>query len=294
MTASRSNMATVVEAEAVDARREAAVPPRAPSKPPLSRDSWLPWITTPALAVSLLALWQGYVHATGVSPFILPAPAQVWGAWRELLVSPRAWAHTGWTVYATLAGFAWALVVGVGLGVLVGRLRWLETTLNPFIVATQVVPKVALVPLFVVWFGFGITSKVIIAAVLAFFPILTNTVLGVKSIDAGHRDVMTSLNATRWQVFRRLELPSALPYILTGMEVGIVLAIIGAIVGEYLGGNAGLGALLIAKMNAYETDALFGVIVHMTILGFVFYFAIVALRRVLIPWHQSETRETNP
>lgn len=290
MTAPRSSPTAAVATESLDTRgldAGPAVPPRALAKPPLSRDAWLPWLTTPALALALLALWQAYVSGAGVSPFILPAPAQVWSAWQDLLGSPRAWAHTGWTVYATLAGFAWALVVGVGLGVLIGRLRWLETTLNPFIVATQVVPKVALVPLFVVWFGFGVTSKVIIAAVLAFFPILTNTVLGVKSIDGGHRDVMTSLNATRWQVFRRLELPSALPYILTGMEVGIVLAIIGAIVGEYLGGNSGLGALLIAKMNAYETDALFAVTLHMTILGFLFYFAIGGLRRLLIPWHQS-------
>lgn len=254
---------------------------------PAGRRAWLPWVTTPTLLLLLVAIWHLYVASSGVSAFILPAPAAVGAAWMELLQSPRAWAHTGWTVYATLAGFAWAVVAGVGLGVLIGRLRWLEVTLNPFIVATQVVPKVALVPLFVVWFGFGITSKVIIAAVLAFFPVLTNTVLGVKSIDAGHRDVMISLNATRWQVFRRLELPSALPYILTGMEVGVVLAIIGAIVGEYLGGNNGLGALLIAKMNGYETDALFAVVLHMTLLGFVFYFAIGALRRLLIPWHQS-------
>lgn len=260
-----------------------------PSRAGLGRFSAaiLPWITTPLLVAALVAVWQAYVTLAGVSAFILPAPGAVWTAWMEMLRSPRAWGHTGWTVYATLLGFAWALLLGVPLGVAIGRLRWLESALNPFIVATQVIPKVALVPLFVVWFGFGVTSKVIIAAVLAFFPILTNTVLGVKSIEAGHRDVMTSLNATRWQVFRRLELPSALPYILTGMEVGIVLAIIGAIVGEYLGGNNGLGAMLIAKMNAFETDALFGVIVQMTVLGFVFYFAIGALRRALIPWHQS-------
>jgi NitT/TauT family transport system permease protein len=112
----------------------------------------------------------------------------------------------------------------------------------------------------------------------------------VKSVDAGHRDVMTSLNASRLAVFRRLELPSSLPYILTGMEVGIVLAIIGAIVGEYLGGNSGLGYLLIARMNAFETDGLFAVMIHMTILGFTFYFAIGLLRRLLIPWHQSSGR----
>jgi len=251
------------------------------------REALLPWITTPALLLVIVLGWHFYVKIGGVSPFILPAPGAVFSAWVDMLWSPRAWAHTGWTVYATLYGFLWALVVGVGLGVLIGRVRWLEATLNPFIVATQVIPKVALVPLFVVWFGFGVTSKVIVAAVLAFFPILTNTVLGVKSIDRGHRDVMISLNASRWQVFRRLELPSALPYILTGMEVGIVLAIIGAIVGEYLGGNNGLGAMLIAKMNGFETDGLFAVIIQMTILGFVFYFGIGALRRILIPWHES-------
>ena len=251
------------------------------------RERWLPWVTTPALLVLLLVVWQVYVRQSGVSAFILPAPGAVWSAWTDMLVSQRAWSNTGLTVYATLAGFFYALVIGVALGIAIGRTRWLEQTLNPFIVATQVIPKVALLPLFVVWFGFGITSKVIVAAVLAFFPILTNTVLGVKSIDTGHRDVMTSLCATRWQVFRRLELPSALPYILTGMEVGIVLAIIGAIVGEYLGGNAGLGFMLVSRMNAFETDALFAVILQMTLLGFVFYFGIGALRRLLIPWHAS-------
>jgi ABC-type nitrate/sulfonate/bicarbonate transport system permease component len=137
------------------------------------------------------------------------------------------------------------------------------------------------------WIDDGTARRVIGACVLAFFPILTNTALGVKSIEEGHRDVMVSLNATRWQVFRRLELPSALPYIITGLEVGIVLAIIGAIVGEYLGGSSGLGHLLIARLNAFETDQMFAVLIHMSLLGFTFYFLIGALRRRLIPWHAS-------
>jgi NitT/TauT family transport system permease protein len=253
----------------------------------------LPWISTPLLAAALIFAWHFYVTRSHISAFIMPAPGAVWFAWLDLLQSPRAWGHAATTVYETVAGFAWGLVIGVGLGVLIGRIRWLEMTLNPFIVAIQVCPKVAFVPLFVVWFGFGITSKVIVSAVLAFFPILTNTVLGVKSIESGHRDVMTSLNASRLAVLWRLELPSALPYILSGMEVGIVLAIIGAIVGEYLGGNSGLGFLLISKMNAFETDGLFAVMIHMTILGFVFYFAVGLLRRLLIPWHQSAGLDLN-
>jgi len=262
-------------------------PPAALARRRLTSVRLLPWITTPVLAALLIAVWDVYVRQAGVSPLILPRPGAVWHAWMEMLGDRRAWHHTWMTVYATLTGFAYATVLGVGLGVLIARARWLELTLNPFIVATQVIPKVALVPLFVLWFGFGLTSKVIVAAVLAFFPILTNTALGVKSIDEGHRDVMTSLNASRWQVFSRLELPSALPYILTGLEVGIVLAIIGAIVGEYLGGSSGLGHLLIARLNGFETDGMFAVLMHMSILGFTFYFSIGALRRLLIPWHAS-------
>jgi NitT/TauT family transport system permease protein len=253
----------------------------------VTMDGALPWITTPILLGILILIWDSYVRYAGISPLILPRPGTVWTAWMEMLRDPRAWHHTWMTVYATLSGFAYACVIGITLGVLIARLRWLELTLNPFIVATQVIPKVALVPLFVLWFGFGVTSKVIVAAVLAFFPILTNTAMGVKSIDEGHRDVMVSLNATRWQVFRRLEFPSALPFIITGLEIGIVLAIIGAVVGEYLGGNAGLGHLLIARLNAFETDQMFAVLIHMSILGFIFYFAIGALRKMLVPWHAS-------
>ena len=247
----------------------------------------LPWITTPVLLIAFVLVWHLYVASSGISKLILPSPADTWAAWKTVIVDRKTWNHTWITIVETVAGFLFAALIGVGLGVLLGRLRWLETTMNPFIIATQVVPKVALVPLFIVWFGFGMTSKIIIAAVLAFFPILTNTLLGVKSVDAGHRDVMTSLNASRWMIFRRLELPSALPYILTGMEVGIVLAIIGAVVGEFLGGDGGLGAMLVGRMNAYETAMLFAVIVHLTMVGFLFYALIGAVRRFLIPWHES-------
>ena len=245
------------------------------------------WVASPLLAVALLAGWQWYVVAAGVSPFILPSPWAVWLGLLDLVQTPSTWRHVWITIEETVGGFAAATVTGILLGVLVGKLRWLERTLNPFIIASQVVPKVALVPLFIVWFGFGSTSKVLVSAVIAFFPIFTNTVLGVKSIEPGHRDVMTSLNAGRFNQFRRLELPSAAPYILTGMEVGIVLAIIGCVVAQFLGGNAGLGYLLVAQMNAYQTDMLFAVIVLLTVLGFVFYAAIGAARRLLIPWHAS-------
>lgn len=253
-----------------------------------SWSGWVPtWVYTLLLLIVLLAIWEGYVRLFKVSPFLLPPPSTVLVAWVESLGSSILWMHTWITVVETIVGFVFAVIIGVGLGAILGKLPRLEQTVNPFIVATQVVPKVALVPLFVVWFGFGLAPKIIIAAVLAFFPILMNTILGVKSVDRGHREVLLSINASRWQVITQLEFPSALPYILTGMEMGIVLSIIGAVVGEYLGGNQGLGNVAVKEMNSYNTTALFAVIIHLSLVGFAFYAMLVACRRFAIPWHES-------
>ncbi len=245
------------------------------------------WITTPALIILFIAAWHFYVVWFDVSKFILPTPGSVVDGLVELFDTPSTYKHTWITVYETMAGFAIASVIGIGLGAILGKVRWLEQALNPFIIATQVVPKVALIPLFILWFGFGPESKIVISAIIAFFPILTNTLLGVKSVDFGHKDIMISLNASKWQTFILLEFPSALPAILTGLEVGIVLAIIGAVVGEYLGGSEGLGYLAIATLSAYKVNMLFAVIILLTAVGFILYAAVAGIRRFAIPWHES-------
>jgi len=245
------------------------------------------WLTTPLIIVAFLICWELYIKIFEISPFILPRPIQVWHALVELLSDVSTLHHAWVTLYETLAGFAIALVLGVGFGALLGKMPRLEEALMPFVVALQVVPKVALVPLFILWFGFGAGSKVVIAAVLAFFPIFTNTLLGVKSVDRGHRDVMESLNAGRMRTFLLLEFPSALPFVLAGMEVGIILAVIGAVVGEYLGGSVGLGSLAVATLNALQVNALFAVILMLTVMGFALWVLIVLLRRLIIPWHES-------
>lgn len=245
------------------------------------------WVGSLLILVGLLAAWEGYVYFFNVSRLILPPPSAVLAQWMSYLQNPLIWYHTGITAWETLLGFFFAIILGVGLGVVLGKMPRLERMLNPFVIATQVIPKVALVPLFVVWFGFGMTSKVVIATILAFFPILLNTVLGIKSVDNGHKEVMESLNATRWQRLTQLDFPSSLPYILTGMEVGVVLAIIGAVVGEYLGGANGLGNVAVREMNSYNTTALFAVIIHLSVLGFAFYAVVVGMRKYLIPWHGS-------
>ncbi len=248
---------------------------------------WSTWVTTPLIIIAFLLCWELYISAFKVSPFILPRPGQVWQALVELLGDKTTLTHTWITLYETLIGFLLALAFGLVFGAVLGKMPRLEEALMPFVVALQVVPKVALVPLFILWFGFGAGSKIVIAAVLAFFPIFTNTLLGVKSVDRGHRDVMASLNAGRLRTFYLLEFPSALPYVLAGMEVGIILAVIGAVVGEYLGGSFGLGYLAVASLNALQVNALFAVILMLTVMGFCLWLLIVLLRRLVIPWHES-------
>ncbi|MGE3645802.1 MAG: ABC transporter permease [Beijerinckiaceae bacterium] len=248
------------------------------------------WLLPAAMVVLFFVGWTWYVRAYNISRFILPEPLSVVRAFVKLLQEPGIWGHVWLTVYETLSGFFLAIVVGVFLGVIMGKVRLLEIALKPFVIATQVVPKIALVPLFILWFGFGPESKIVIAAVLSFFPIFSNTMLGIKSIDRGYREVMTTFRSNSWQRFRFLELPSALPYILTGMEIGIVLAIIGAIVGEFIGANKGLGYLAVATLQELQVDTLFGVILLLALIGLTMYFTVVMLRRLLVPWHESAMR----
>ena len=252
----------------------------------------IPWISTLLSIVLLVVIWKLVIAIFDVSPFVLPQPEDVLGGVKELLNSNGFWTDVRVTLTETLVGFAIALVLGIVLGTILGRVVWLEQAMRPVIVASQVVPKVALIPLFIIWFGFGITSKIIIVAMLAFFPILLNVILGVRSVDTGHRDVMRSLNASRWQTFRRLEYPSTLPYILAGMEVGIVFAVVGAVVGEYLGGDQGLGFRIVTSLNNLKAEELFALIFVLTLFGFLLYLAVVALKRFLIPWHDSTMDST--
>jgi NitT/TauT family transport system permease protein len=250
----------------------------------------LPWISTPVLLVLLVAFWKFATVTFDISPFVLPPPEAVVTALAELVTRTEVWTvHARVTLSEAVAGFLIALISGVAVGAVLGRVVWLERAVRPMIVALQVVPKVALVPLFVIWFGFGMTSKIIIAAILAFFPIMLNVLLGVRSVDPGHRDVMHSLNAGRWATFWSLEFHSTLPYVFAGMEVGIVFAVIGAIVGEYLGGSEGLGYMVVVSLNALNAPELFAVIILLAGLGYLLFFAVNGAKRLMIPWHDSVT-----
>lgn len=245
-------------------------------------------IALPTLCLAaVFGFWTLYVRNAEISPFVLPPPSKIATAFYNLVFDPAAWRHARITVTETLGGFLSATVVGILAGTAMAKFPPLEWTFKPFIIILQLVPKIALAPLFVLWFGFGLESKIVISAVLSFFPIFANTLLAIKSVDAGDREVFASLRASPLQTFLMLEWPSALPVILTGMEIAIVLATIGAIVGEFIGGNAGLGHLALAKLQELQVDGLFAVILMLTLIGLAMYGAVTLLRRLLVPWHQA-------
>ncbi|WP_448808249.1 ABC transporter permease [Agromyces bauzanensis] len=246
-----------------------------------------PWIVTPSLVVLIVVAWHVIVTTFNVNTFIFPPPAMVWDSLVTLLGEPGTWEAVGVTITEVLIGFSIAVVAGLVVGVVLGKVHWLELSLRPLIVISQVAPKVAFVPLFVIWFGFGLTSKVVLSALLAFFPVMLNVLLGVRSVEQGHREVMQSFNASRGQTFFQLEMRSLQPYLFAGMEVGIVLATIGAIVGEYLGGNDGLGNLVVSAMNSLDAARTFALIILLSVIGLILYLIVNEAKRFFIPWHES-------
>ncbi|CAO3440839.1 ABC transporter permease [Azospirillum endophyticum] len=244
---------------------------------------WSPWLVTPCLLAAGLLAWHLLVTALAVSPFILPAPRPVLEEWVALLRSARAWSHTGMTFAGAVTGFLLAGVLGVAAGILLSLSPRLERLARPFIVVFQVFPKVALIPLFVVWMGFGLGPKILTSAILPFYPIMMNTLLGIRSVPPGLRDVMESFDAGRLQLLRRLELPYALPFIATGLEVGIVLALVGTVVAEFVSGSSGLGYLLVSRINSFETAQMFAIVLQLCLVGLVLYAGVAGLRRLLVP-----------
>lgn len=254
----------------------------------LAGNRWLSFVTTPLIILIALWYWDYYVSSTGISRFVLPAPNAVGSAFVEQIADPFVWErHIIPTLYQVLWGLFYAIVFGVSLGFAIGKSALVDRILRPFIVATQVIPKVALVPLFILWFGFGPTSKIVIAALLAFFPLMINTAFGVRSVPQSMHDLMHTLRASRWQRFWKADLPHTLAYTLAGLELAVVQATIGAIVGQYLGGDRGLGRYAVDLQNALQVDKLFGAIMMMTIFGFMLYTIVMGTRRFVIPWHDS-------
>lgn len=253
---------------------------------PRSANFWR--MALPAIAVVIFLVgWSVYVRTAEVSAFVLPTPEAIAVALGKLILDPTLWYHARITVTEAVSGFVIAVTLGTTLGFLMARFPPVEWAAKPFIVLLQLVPKIALAPLFILWFGFGLESKIVIAAALAFFPVFSNALIAFKSVDPGDSDVLTMLQANAAQRFVMLELPNALPVVLTGMEVSVVMSMIGAIVGEFIGGSEGLGYLAVKYLQELSVPNLFAVVVVLTLVGLCLYLLIGRLRAWLAPWHAS-------
>ncbi|MGY9056295.1 MAG: ABC transporter permease [Alphaproteobacteria bacterium] len=242
-------------------------------------------LLSPALLLALGLFWEAGVHLTGVSALVIPAPSSILVVLWSGLVDGFLWQHIWVTGLETILGFALGSSVGFVFGLVLGETDFLRRLLWPYILASQVVPKLALGPIFIIWFGFGITSTVVITALICFFPLLENTMTGLQSATPEKRDLFRMLGATRLQTLLRLKIPSGLPTILSGMRVAIVLALVGAVVGEFISGGSGLGASIIAAQGMMDSTLMFALFIVITAMGMLFYqLTVMFERRLLRGW----------
>lgn len=231
--------------------------------------------------LAALALWELASRVFGVPTYLLPSPTTIIES--VLANVSRLAFHTQVTLREVALGFVIGAAISVPLGVVLVYSRLLERIISPLLVAFQATPKVAFAPILVVWFGFGTTSKVILALITAAFPIVINTSIGMRQTPVEMLHLMRSLGASRWQVFAKARLPVAAPYIFGGFRIGITLAVVGAVVGEFIASNSGLGFLLLSANNNFDTPLLFAVVAVLAIMSSVLFFAIEALEALLLP-----------
>jgi len=241
-----------------------------------------------ALLVVSLAIWEAAVRLLRIPTFILPPPSQVGAALYQGAVSGIYLENLWITLAETLLGFALGSLVAFVIGAALAASRLVEYYLYPYIVMFQSMPKVALAPLVVVWFGLGLTSKVVSAALISFFPLLVNTIVGLRSADEDRVDLMRSLAATEVQIFRMLRLPSALPFIMAGLEVAMVFSLVGAIVAEFVGAEAGLGMLIQSRNFSMDVAGEFALLFILAAMGLALNWIVVSIRQRVLFWDASQ------
>jgi NitT/TauT family transport system permease protein len=232
----------------------------------------------------VMVLWEVLVRIAGIPVFVLPGPSQVLGeaASRYQLYLYHSWV----TLYETLAGFFLAAVVGVAMAIGIVYSRFLRDATYPLIVVLQIVPKVAIAPLLLIWVGYGVTSKVLLALLVAFFPIVVNMVTGLWAVEAELLELCRILHSGRWREFYKVRLPNALPYLFSGLKVASTLAVIGAVIGEFVGGNEGLGYLIIIANTELRAQMAFASLAGLSILGLALFGALALAERLLMPWEK--------
>ena len=253
-------------------------------------------ILSPLLLIVVLGGWELTVRLLHVPSFILPPFSAVAAAlWNGLDAGPFArdgyWLHTGVTLSEILLGFVIGSAVGLILGVVIAQSRLLDATVRPYVVAFQSLPKVAVAPVIVLWFGYNMGSKVIIVCLLTFFPLLVTSLAGFKSVDEDRIALMRSLSASQWQIFWKVRFPSALPYIFAGLDIAIVFAVVGAIVGEFVGAQLGLGVMILQMNASMDVAGSFSVFIVLAVLGLALSFILRRIERRVLFWAPAAGRE---
>jgi NitT/TauT family transport system permease protein len=236
-------------------------------------------------AVVLFVAWEAVVRMGGISPLLLPAPSEVL---TTVVQEFPVLSHMSlFTAGEFLLGFALSVLVGLPLGALIVYARPVELALYPLLVAFQTVPKAAIAPIFVVWLGAGMSSKVLIAFAIAFFPIVIDTTIGLRSAAPETIHLVRSMGANAFQIFWHVRFPNALPAIFGGLKVASTLAVVGAIVGEFVSADKGLGYLVLVANGELNTRLVFACVLMLSVLGIIFYFMVEALERLVVSWHVS-------
>ena len=267
--------------------------PRPRARPPLSNATRVQAVL---LLAAILGLWEAGVRLSGVSRQLLPPVSDIAVAlWNGFNTAPMAkdgyWYHSAITLSEIFLGFVVGSVVGLAIGIVVSQVPRLEALASPYIAALQSVPKVALAPIIVVWLGFGISSKVMIICLLTFFPVLVTSIAGFKAVDADRIDLLRSLSATRWQIFRYAKFPSALPYIFAGLDLAAAFSVVGAVVGEFVGAQAGLGVLILQSEAQADSAGSFAVMVVLSVIGIALTAALRKVQQRVLHWMPADSSQ---
>ncbi len=241
-----------------------------------------------AILFAVLGIWETSVHILNIPRYILPAPSKIMVT--LFVERSQLLRHTFVTLEEMLLGFALAVSIGIPLAVVMFEFPILEKAFYPYVIGSQTVPVFAIAPLLVLWFGFGIASKVVMAALIVFFAIVLNTLDGLKATDSDTVNLFRILRATRWQILWKVRIPSALPFICSGAKIGISISTIGAVIGEWVGAKAGLGYLMLYANGRLEVSLVFAAIFCLTLLGLSLFGLMTLLERYVMPWrHQHNT-----
>lgn len=272
-----------------DVDRPAGTPTPAPRRTPGRFDvrERPELLLVPAVFVVIVLAWEFLIPVLGINDYVLPRPSMVVEAMGRQFTDALFWGHLEVTVRESAVGFAIGVGSAILLGTAISQVRLVEKTVMPYVVAFQTVPKVALAPLFVVWFGFGLTSKIVMAAVISFFPMLVNVIEGLRAAEADRIQMLKVFGASRTQIFRMVRLPSATPFIFAGLDIGIVFAILGAVVGEFIGAKQGLGYLLLQTNYNFDIAGMFSVLVVLSVLGLLAHFLIRFVQRRVAFWAEE-------